>query len=533
MENRVQPNMPGAAALVAVAVCLLLLPWLGETLFYSKGEPREAIVAMSILDSGDWILPVSYGGDIPYKPPFLAWLIAVFASIFNGGVVNEYVSRLPSALAAVAMVMGGYAWAKRERGARFAVFFSIVTVCSFEVFRAALACRVDMLVTSCMVGAIYIMYYIREHSPRFKGLWYLASILLLACATMTKGPVGALLPCLIIGVYRLLLRDRFFPTLFKMLGLAVAAFLLPALWYWAAYQRGGAEFYDLMMEENIGRLTGTMSYESHVNPWYYNFMTLAAGLLPWTVLLVAALFGRRSVHRSPLSPAAVFSICAAVITVAFYCIPASKRSVYLLPAYPFICYGIASLLDAREATARVVRFFAWFVAVLAVLVPVAVIVVQFVDIKGLRIEPIPWWRYVFVLAPVGVGIAWFVNRHSPVGHIAVTVWSLFLAYATAVMPSVLNPNSNRAEARHIAEVAKDGDIITLGTPRYYTLGFYLDDRIRQVPDVAAAATYPVGTVLLVPHDADTTGLHQYYDYELLTKRGSDYRRPIGMAVKKR
>ena len=67
MENRVQPNMPGAAALVAVAVCLLLLPWLGETLFYSKGEPREAIVAMSILDSGDWILPVSYGGDIPYK----------------------------------------------------------------------------------------------------------------------------------------------------------------------------------------------------------------------------------------------------------------------------------------------------------------------------------------------------------------------------------------------------------------------------------------------------------------------------------
>jgi len=101
--------------------------------------------------------------------------------------------------------------------------------------------------------------------------------------------------------------------------------------------------------------------------------------------------------------------------------------------------------------------------------------------------------YVFVLAPMGAGIAWFVNRHSPVGHIAVTVWSLFLAYAAAVMPAVLNPNSNRGEARHIAEVAKDGDIITLGTPRYYTINFYLDDRIRLVPDVAAASAYPVGT----------------------------------------
>ena len=169
MENRVQPNMPGAAAMVAAALCVLLLPWLGETLFYSKGEPREAIVAVSMLTSGDWILPVSYGGDIPYKPPFLAWLIAIFAEVFNGGTVNEYISRLPSALAAIAMVLGGYAWAKRERGVRFAVFFSFATICSFEVFRAALACRVDMVVTACMVGAIYIMYYIRRSEERRVG----------------------------------------------------------------------------------------------------------------------------------------------------------------------------------------------------------------------------------------------------------------------------------------------------------------------------------------------------------------------------
>ena len=48
-------------------------PFLGVTIFYTKGEPREAIVALSMLESGNWILPVNYGTDIAYKPPFFYW----------------------------------------------------------------------------------------------------------------------------------------------------------------------------------------------------------------------------------------------------------------------------------------------------------------------------------------------------------------------------------------------------------------------------------------------------------------------------
>lgn len=61
-----------------IALVILWVPWLGETLFYSKGEPREAVVAVSMLNSGNWVLPVSCGTEIPFKPPFLAWLIAIF-----------------------------------------------------------------------------------------------------------------------------------------------------------------------------------------------------------------------------------------------------------------------------------------------------------------------------------------------------------------------------------------------------------------------------------------------------------------------
>ncbi len=226
MSTRVKPYLPGATAIIVVALAILLLPWLGDTFFYSKGEPREAIVGMSIVESGNWILPLNYGGDIPFKPPFLGWLIAVFAYIFNGGEVNEYISRLPSALAAFAMIMGGYIWARRERDSRFALLFAFVTITTFEVFRAALACRLDMVLTACMTGSIYLMYHIREHKPRFKGLLLTAVVLLLSCATLTKGPIGSLLPCFIMGIYRLFRRDSFFPTLGKMLALVLLSLIL-------------------------------------------------------------------------------------------------------------------------------------------------------------------------------------------------------------------------------------------------------------------------------------------------------------------
>jgi len=530
MSTRVKPYLPGATAIITVALALLLLPWLGETFFYSKGEPREAIVGMSIVESGNWILPLNYGGDIPFKPPFLGWLIAIFAYIFNGGEVNEYISRLPSALAAFAMVMGGYFWARRERDSRFAILFAFVTITTFEVFRAALACRLDMVLTACMVGSIYLMYHIREHNPRFKGLLYFAVVLLLSCATLTKGPIGSLLPCFIIGVYRLFRHDSFFPTLGKMLTLAILSLILPAWWFYTAYQQGGSHFYDLMMEENFGRLLGTMSYESHENPIWYNFVSLIAGLLPWTVLLIAGCFSLRRVHATPLKPAGLLCAVAAVIVVVFYSIPESKRAVYLLPAYPFICYGIASILDYR-ASSGAVRFFAWFMAILAVIAPLAIAALQIWPQPKLTLCPVPWWGYIVLALPLSAGIAWMMNRHSAPGHLCVIVWALFVAYAAVGMPTVLNPKSDKKLTERLA-TTPPATVVTLGKTRQYSLNFYMHDALRSVPTVTDAEQYPSGTKMVFGSDADTTGISRTFEVDTLTARSADYRGPLFIATKK-
>ena len=48
--------------LLAIVACVTIIPFLGLADFHTKGEPREAVVAYSMLESGDWLLPRNNGG---------------------------------------------------------------------------------------------------------------------------------------------------------------------------------------------------------------------------------------------------------------------------------------------------------------------------------------------------------------------------------------------------------------------------------------------------------------------------------------
>ena len=102
-----------------LAACLMLLPFLGLTDYHTKGEPRESIVAYSMLESGNWILPENNGGDMAYKPPFFHWMITLFSVV--GGAVSEYSSRLPSAVA-VASFSAGTRAARASRISKITIF---------------------------------------------------------------------------------------------------------------------------------------------------------------------------------------------------------------------------------------------------------------------------------------------------------------------------------------------------------------------------------------------------------------------------
>jgi 4-amino-4-deoxy-L-arabinose transferase-like glycosyltransferase len=554
-----------ATLLLLLVAAALLLPFLGMALFNTKGEPREAIVAVSMLQSGNWILPASNGDVIPYKPPLLAWCIALL-SWLTGGEVTEYTSRMPSALALIALVVWTFRfYADNFAGRGRAWLASLVLLTSFEVYRAGMACRVDMLLTLFMVGAFYSLYnYWRKGLRGFP----LTAVLMMSGAMLTKGPVGVLLPCLVVGLFMLLQNAGFWRTVGRLAGVALASLVLPLLWYVAAYRQGGDAFLSLVMEENLGRLTGTMSYDSHVNPWWYNFVTVILGMLPYTLLVVAGavaslkLKALKSVRLNlrerwsrfrGLTPIEQFSCVCAVVVFVFYCIPKSKRSVYLLPIYPFLAWWVAGYaLRLVEAGSRAVTLFSRIVGALAVAAYAGYVAVQCgmfpygmlhgrhaldqaMMVTSLYNADAPFNWLCVSLSAIAAMAAFLLCRDSLKRTFAAamaTIALLYVAFSGTYQPGIVNAKSDKPIADAVAAVVPEGPIyahVSADMLRFFTADFYTGDRIKEFDTFS-----PASGVMLIGVDDARTWLPAHasaYEFVLLKhfkNRSCDVRQEVLM-----
>lgn len=372
--------------------------WIGKGDFYTKGEPREASVAVSMLEKNQWILPEAYADEIAYKPPLTHWLMAVFS--LPRGEVTPFSARLPSALAFVGLIVTTFLFFGKNLKTRDSFLAALVLLTSFELHRAAMTSRVDMLLTFLIVWTLTCLFRWEERN-KLKGfpVWV---VVIMGLATLTKGPVGIVLPLLVFGIYLLFLKYNIRKIAGKLIPIALASLVLPLIWYLAAYRVGGKEFLDMVWAENFGRFSGSENLNIHYDlghreGWWYNLLTLAAGFIPWTILLLISLSGIRfTLHgrhnnRTPHSlpdtgyralwssfvhqdKIKLFSAIAAIVIFVFYCIPVSKRSVYLMPAYPFISIFIAQyILYLRERKPEIFSVFDIFTSVIACLVSLIVL----------------------------------------------------------------------------------------------------------------------------------------------------------------
>lgn len=530
----------------------MLLPFLGLADFHTKGEPREALVAMAMLESGDWILPLTGGGEIPYKPPFFHWLVALFS--LPAGHVTEYTSRLPSALALILLAAATLRFFHRQLtspDSRFQVsgsrrsdapgapmlplLVALVTLTSFELWRAAMNARVDMVLTFLTVASIYRLL---DHHTLRRIPW--GAVLLMSCATLTKGPVGIIIPCLCAGLCFLLQRHNFFRVFLMLLAVALLSQLLPLCWYAAAYSRGGEEFLQLAIEENFGRMTGTMGYDVHIHPWTYNLTSLLSGFLPWTfvpLLLFPLLFRRLPRITGSQPPVSGFrfpvslstAVCVLTIFI-FYCMPAGKRSVYLMPLYPFAAWWLAMGLKAlKHRLPGALRALQLLLATLAIALPLLFVMVKTglitpdIALHGKHalqnrsmLEAVAsyggflCWASLAVSFGAGaflLGGSLTVNEgekkrtfHAKGSTLATAVGAvcIYIGVAGAIQPPLLNAKSSRPNALFAEQTLSSSNISPLshlpspllyefishaeesnGDPeRQYELNFYLGDRIR-------------------------------------------------------
>jgi len=156
-----------------------------------------------------------------------------------------------------------------------------------------------------------------------------AACALMGLATLAKGPLGLLLPGLVVGGYLLVTRDRhFLRALLSPLGFLL--FLLVAgPWHAAILRDQGWQFVEVfLLNHNVDRFISTI--HSHPGPPYYYVPVILLGLFPWTGLILPALGG----VEPRRSRADLFLLVWLLLPLLFFSVAGSKLPGYILPCLP-------------------------------------------------------------------------------------------------------------------------------------------------------------------------------------------------------
>jgi 4-amino-4-deoxy-L-arabinose transferase-like glycosyltransferase len=349
----IHPRWVSAWHLLALAALCgaLYFPHLGRVPFFNKGEPREALVVQEIVLHRTWLFPLKMGNEIPSKPPLFHWFGALTSVVW--GRVNEATVRFPSALFATAGVLLLYALGRRLFDPRIALVGGVILATSVAYQGQAVSARVDMTLAFFMTLTL-VTFYLLYQGLVTGGLWTYAFYILLGISTLAKGPVGLVLPGMVIWCF-LALRKRwdFLSQICFHKG-ALVALVIGISWYGVALVRGGEDFFDRqVMHENLTRFFVYGEEGSgHQKPFYYYLPYLMLGGLPWSLFLPFAIVDWLKNRTFTRDHYLFLALWAGAIFL-FFSLSAGKRPAYLLPLYPPLSLLIAAWLGEAPGGDRV------------------------------------------------------------------------------------------------------------------------------------------------------------------------------------
>lgn len=339
---------------VFAAAAFLLLFRVGALPLLDPDEGRNARVALEIARGGDWLVPTFNG--LPYldKPGLyfaaVAWSMKVFGQ-------SEAAARLPSALCGLALIAVLFAWTCRAFGARTARLAVIILATSPLLLAFSRIVILDIALAVLVSLAVLSGFHAME--GRGKGA-RIASLLFhagMGIGVLLKGPVGLLVPTLVITAFALASRrPGDLRRLFRLEGAAV--FLAITLPWFLSVAHARPDFVRYGLVEETLRRYSTDSFRRTGPLWYYGAVGPAV-FLPWSIFAAAALWVYRREWGSAQKPARLLLVWALTV-VLFFSTSSSKLPGYILTAVAATAILTARLFDrALDRDDRAVRSVAW------------------------------------------------------------------------------------------------------------------------------------------------------------------------------
>jgi 4-amino-4-deoxy-L-arabinose transferase-like glycosyltransferase len=326
------------ALLLAAAGVVLYVPWLGLRDLWYPDEPDIAEVARAMFTSGDWVAPRRLGSIWVDYPPLLYWAGTASSHLLGG--MSEFSLRLPNALAAIALALATGAAGARWLGERAGLWAGFALLTFVQYVHQAVSYRPDVLLALAVGAGLFLYARGAGHPAR----WWprIAGFVLLGLAMLAKGPLGLLLPGLVLTLWHAARRE--WRRLLELGPLALVALAVYLPWFVAcARAMGSHAMFSEFYAQNVARFYS--GSRGHERPVTYYLVQVVNDLSPWVLLLPAALVW---IRRSGLWRdrhvqlvlwwfGTFFVVLSAAVT---------KRQLYLLPAYPAAALILAPWLAA-------------------------------------------------------------------------------------------------------------------------------------------------------------------------------------------
>jgi 4-amino-4-deoxy-L-arabinose transferase-like glycosyltransferase len=298
------------------------------------------------------VTPILYGKPWLEKPALYYWRAMSFFKEFG---VSDWSARLPSSSATLALVVLVFLHMRRFRPGGH-LDAALITASCVAIVAFARGASTDMQLAAPFCIGMLGWYAWYETGKKF---WLFDLYFFGAAATLAKGPVAPFLALSIILLFAGLRREWSLirRTIWWPGVLLYLVMVLP--WYIAVQKRNPTFYKFFLLEQNLERFA-TNRYQHH-QPFFFYFVVLLVGLMPWTVIAIRALLDSIEVsiaewkvrhnprrylgHTRAGDAFPEFLVLWALFPMVFFSFSGSKLPGYILPSIPPLTILTADYLN--------------------------------------------------------------------------------------------------------------------------------------------------------------------------------------------
>ncbi len=344
------------------SILVFSLFWhLGSWGVTESSEARYAEIPREMIETGNWMLP-QYLQILHFDKPLMTyWITAVGIKIFG---TTPFAVRFFLQIAFLIQIYLVYKismelFSKKRIACYAAIIYSGLPLVLISIRNLTTDAYLNTF--ALLATLFYILYYKRQ-----KLKWLYAFFICLGLTIFTKGPVGILLPLLLIyPVYQILGAREKANTRIYHFYIGILISLSIGGWWFFQLMMSSPAFYDFFIGQQVIDRIASAETLKRSQPFWYYFAFLPLFTLPMFTLLIGSFFliGK----AKPIKWLIIFGV---LIPVLLFSLSSSKLILYVLPVMPYVAIANAYFLhyveDHKLKAHLIFVFFVYCLIVLAI-----------------------------------------------------------------------------------------------------------------------------------------------------------------------